>query len=238
MSAPRQLKIAVERPARESPTAPPDRFSRVQWIVGVLTERVIDGTYAPGERIREAVLQDEFGFSNGPVREALQRLVADGLAVRSPWQGVRVIELTEHDVIALFELRGALLERAAMLAARNNLPETAASGERLRKTLAAKFSAARAGRVPMVTGDATDWVMAVAGNHYITEVWQKTMRKSRIYVYRSMKKTAGAGAEPILNTLIDAIVQRKPLAARRAAAAHTHQLLVDLGLVESRGRHG
>lgn len=223
--------------ARAASAAGPGRFSRVQWIVGVLTERVIDGTYAPGERIREAVLQEEFGFSNGPIREALQRLVADGLAVRSPWQGVRVVELTEQDVIALFELRGALLERAAELAARTRRPETAASAERLRKTLAAKFSAARAGRVPMVTGDATDWVMEVAGNRHITEVWQKTMLKSRIYVYRSMKKTAGAAAEPILNALIDAIVLGKPLAARRAAAAHTRQMLVDLGLAPTQGRH-
>lgn len=243
MSASRKLKavdpvLDTSGPRAPSATAAPEaaRFSRVQWIVDVLTERIIDGTYGPGERIREAVLQQEFGFSNGPIREALQRLVADGLAVRSPWQGVRVVELSEDDVVALFELRGALLERAAVLAARNSRAETAKSAARLRQTLAGKFSAARAGRVPVVTGDTTDWVMEVAGNSFISDAWQKTMLKSRIYVYRSMQKTAGAGTEPIIDSLIEAIVQRKPLAARRAAAALTHQMLADLGLSRARSR--
>lgn len=237
MSASRKLKAvtpALDASAARTPnatTAPEaTRFSRVLWIVDVLTERIIKGTYAPGERIREAMLQQEFGFSNGPIREALQRLVADGLAVRAPWQGVRVVELSERDVVDLFELRGALLERAAVLAARNSRAETATSAERLRSTVAEKFSAARAGRVPTVTGDTTEWVMEVAANPFITDAWQKTMLKSRIYVYRSMQKTAGAGTEPIINSLIEAIVQRKPLAARRAAAALTHQMLADLGL--------
>ncbi len=231
---PRAAAVAARQPESgfngAASALEPDRFSRVSWIAGILTERIIDGTYPVGERIREASLQEEFGCSNGPIREALQRLVADGLAVRSPWQGVRVIDLDERDITDLFELRGALLERAAALAARNSGPDTAVSADFLRKALASKFSEARAGRVPAVTGDTTDWVMTVAANPFITQVWRSTMLKSRIYVYRSMQKTAGAGTEPIINELIDSIVRGKPHAAKRAAAALTRQMLVDLDL--------
>jgi len=213
--------------------APPEiRFSRAAWLRQVLAERVVDGTYAPGERIREAALQGEFGFSNGPVREALQQLVADGLAERAPWRGVRVIALDEQQVIDLFQLRAALLEYAAELAARRADTAAVESAHALRKSLARKFSAARSGRPPPVTGDTTDWVMSVASNPSISEVWRATMLRSRIYVYQSMKQTAGAHTEPIIATLIDAIVRKKPVAARKAARALTRQMLADLDIGE------
>ena len=209
---------------------PDTRFSRAFWLAGVLAERVVDGTYAPGERIREAALQKEFGFSNGPIREALQQLVADGLAQRSPWQGVRVIELGDTEVAHLFELRSALLEYASELAARRAGAATVASARALRKTLAKKFAASRAGRQPPVTGDLTDWIMAVAQNPYISAVWRTTMLQSRIYVYRSMKKTAGARTEPLINELIDTIAHKRPAAARKAARALTQQMVSELSM--------
>ena len=211
------------------------RFSRAGWLAGILRERIIDGTYAPGERIREAALQEEFGFSNGPIREALQQLVAEGLAQRAPWQGVRVIELSEQEVIQLFELRSALLEYAAERAAERADAEARKSAAALRKMLASKFAAARAGHPPPVTGATTDWVLAVARNDQIGEVWRSTMLKSRIYVYRSMKQTAGTSTEPLIAALIDAIVARKPAAARKAARDLTLQMLADVGL-EPNGR--
>src|SRR6478735_5030445 len=94
------------------------QFSRPEWLVTVVRDRILQGQYKPGDRIREAELQQEFGLSNGPVREALQRLVADGILDRSPWRGVRVVQLTKEEIVELFQLRLALLEYAAELAAR------------------------------------------------------------------------------------------------------------------------
>ena len=53
-------------------------------------------------------LRTEFGFSNGPIREALQVIVADGLAERAPWHGVRIKMLDEQQLIDLFQVRLAL----------------------------------------------------------------------------------------------------------------------------------
>ena len=207
-----------------------DRFSRAGWLANILRERVIDGTYPAGERIREAVLQAEFGFSNGPIREALQRLVADGLAQRAPWQGVRVVALGTQEIIELFELRSALLEYAAERAAERADDTAIKSATALRKTLAGKFAAARAGHPPPVTGATTDWVLSVAGNPQIAAVWRATMLKSRVYVYRAMKRTAGARTAPIIEELIRSILGRKPSAARKAARDLTRQMLADAGI--------
>jgi DNA-binding GntR family transcriptional regulator len=217
-----------------TPVREDHRFSRAGWLAGILRERVIDGTYAPGERIREAALQEEFGFSNGPIREALQRLVADGLAQRAPWQGVRVVALGEREIVDLFELRGALLEYAAERAAQRADDAAVRSAATLRKTLAGKFAAAREGHPPPVTGATTDWVLQVAGNPQITAVWRATMLKSRVYVYRAMKRTAGARTAPIIEELIRSILARKPSAARKAARDLTRQMLADAGIEPGR----
>lgn len=207
-----------------------DRFSRAEWIAEMLRERVIDGTYAPGERIREAQLREEFGFSNGPIREALQRLVADGLAQRAPWQGVRVIALSEAEIVQLFELRSALLEYAAERAAERAGPAAAASADALLKLLARKHAAARAGHPEPVSGATTDWVMSVAGNPQITAVWQATMLRSRIYIHRSMQRTAGKLTAPIIDRLIAAILDHEPQLARAAARELTQQMLAGAGI--------
>ena len=95
---------ATPQPARQTP-GDGDRFSRTGWLAGILRERILGGVYQPGERIREVQLRTEFGFSNGPIREALQAIVADGLAERAPWHGVRVKRLDEQQLIDLFQVR-------------------------------------------------------------------------------------------------------------------------------------
>jgi DNA-binding GntR family transcriptional regulator len=55
-----------------------------------LREAIIRGDIRPGERLNEARLASELGVSRTPVREALGRLEADGLAVR---EGVGLIAM-------------------------------------------------------------------------------------------------------------------------------------------------
>ena len=79
---------------RISPEVPPSTFSRAEWLASVLRDRIVKGIYKPGDRIRENELQQEFQLSNGPVREAIQKLVGDCILERAPWRGARVVELT------------------------------------------------------------------------------------------------------------------------------------------------
>src|SRR5579883_1174300 len=46
-----------------------------------LRDWILDGTLAPGEPLRDEALAEALGMSRTPVREALQRLEDDGLAV-------------------------------------------------------------------------------------------------------------------------------------------------------------
>ncbi|MGW4353770.1 GntR family transcriptional regulator [Nocardia sp. NPDC004582] len=82
-----------------------------------LRARITDGRLAPGERLVELVLAEEFGVSRVPVREALGRLVTEGIATAVPRRGAIVTKLTRTDVKHLFDVREALEVLAFRLAA-------------------------------------------------------------------------------------------------------------------------
>jgi DNA-binding GntR family transcriptional regulator len=135
----RVTDTAAAAPLAGNARAEPARFSRTEWLANIIRERILDGTYQPGERIREVQLRTEFGFSNGPIRESLQAIVADGLAERAPWQGVRVKTLSERELIELFQVRLALLEYASELAAQNVDPQLRETGAALKRELRSAF---------------------------------------------------------------------------------------------------
>lgn len=82
-------------------------------IADRLRERIIDGTFRPGEQIREASLVEQLKVSRGPVREALQRLSQEGLLESRRNRGVFVVELTPRDVEEIYAARAAIELAAA-----------------------------------------------------------------------------------------------------------------------------
>lgn len=74
-------------------------------IAKQLTDRIVDGSFRPGEQINEAQVASQLSVSRGPVREALQRLVQEGLLISKPNRGVFVRELTGTDVAEIYAAR-------------------------------------------------------------------------------------------------------------------------------------
>ena len=86
-------------------------------LSGQVTERLRDGIlaglYSQGEQLNEAELARRFGVSRGPLREAMQRLIQDGLLENRPHRGVFVPELTDEDLADICFAREAI-ETAAL----------------------------------------------------------------------------------------------------------------------------
>ena len=86
-------------------------------LSGQVTERLRDGilagAYTQGEQLNEAELARRFGVSRGPLREAMQRLIQDGLLETRPHRGVFVPELTDEDLADIYFAREAI-ETAAV----------------------------------------------------------------------------------------------------------------------------
>ncbi len=88
-----------------------------------LREEILDGVLAPGAALAEVEQANRLGVSRTPVREALARLEADGLATAASPRVLQVSELSAASITALYELREALEEQAARLAAMRRDPE-------------------------------------------------------------------------------------------------------------------
>lgn len=82
-----------------------------------LRSDIIEWRLQPGSVLAEVDLSERLGVSRTPVREALARLTAEGLAEPQSGRGVVVTAISLDHVRELFEVRSALECRAAELAA-------------------------------------------------------------------------------------------------------------------------
>ena len=82
-----------------------------------LRELVLDGAFAPGERVPEIDLAKRLGVSRTPLRLALSTLAHEGLLEPLPGGGFVVRSFTCADISDAIELRGMLEGTAARLAA-------------------------------------------------------------------------------------------------------------------------
>ena len=78
-----------------------------------IRDDILSGVHAPGAQLHEVEIARAFGVSRGPLREAMQRLVQEGLLRSEPHRGVFVADLTEADLLDVFFVRSTL-EAAAI----------------------------------------------------------------------------------------------------------------------------
>ncbi len=69
---------------------------------------IIEGELPPGSQLHEVELAASFGVSRGPVREALQRLIQEGLLRSEPHRGVFVPVMSADDIVDIYVAREAL----------------------------------------------------------------------------------------------------------------------------------
>jgi DNA-binding GntR family transcriptional regulator len=86
--------------------------STASIIARRLRRAIMYGSLPPGTQLTETELAAQFRVSRGPLREAMQRLVQEGLLRSERHRGLFVITLTPDDVHDIYAAR-ALVERAA-----------------------------------------------------------------------------------------------------------------------------
>jgi DNA-binding GntR family transcriptional regulator len=83
-----------------------------------LATAILSGSFAPSERINIRRLAEEIGISVTPAREAIVRLVADGVLQTSEKSAILVPERTEAEIVEIFTIRrsleGDMAETAAL----------------------------------------------------------------------------------------------------------------------------
>ena len=196
-----------------------------------LRAEILDGTLPANTVLYEVEQATRLGVSRTPVREALGRLLADGLVTPAVPRGLAVTALDVEDIRMLFEVRAALEASAAQLAARRREPGVF-------EDFVAAFRDAvdvlMAPRPSIVTIDAyyalirrfDTAIEAAAGNRYLAE----SLDTLRMHVAR-VRRLAGASPDRLAASaeehalIAQAIADGDGVLAEHTTHVHIHRSL-------------
>ncbi|MFW0797268.1 GntR family transcriptional regulator [Gordonia sp. CPCC 205515] len=217
---------------RERILAPLVQESTPAIIARKLHDAIANGNFPPGSQLTEAGLAADLGVSRGPLREAMQRLTAEGLLVSHRNRGLFVVSMDDDDIRDMYVARTAV-ERAA-------LEQVIGLGDPL---AVAELSAAVARmRVFIEEPNGADMAEADMAFHQCLVEHARSKRLSRLHdtivvetrmCLRAMRGTYSSGKERIdeHQALVDAIAARDTAMADRLMIAHMsdglHRLIGD-----------
>jgi DNA-binding GntR family transcriptional regulator len=94
-----------------------DARSLAEKAYKLLIDKIVRIELPPGLALSEKTLTIELGIGRTPLREALQRLAAEGLVNHVPHRGIFVSEISATSVQQIYEFRALIEGHAARLAA-------------------------------------------------------------------------------------------------------------------------
>lgn len=103
-----------------------------------IRDAIVDGTFAPGERLRDPELEAWLGVSRTPIREALLRLEQAGLIIAQPGRATTVAPFNPESTRGAQQVVAAMHELAARLA----VPTLTTTGLEAMAEANAKFASA------------------------------------------------------------------------------------------------
>jgi len=179
--------------------------STVEAAAEAIRERILDGSLAMGERLREVPYAEELGVARHSFRAATAALIHEGLLVRAPNRGVQVPVLGAEDISDIFLLRAALeVEAVRLVLADDHVREAAV------EDLAAAVEELTA------LGDDAPWRMVVDGDmgfHLALIDATGSPRLLRAYL-------------AVRSEILLCLVQQRPLYYRPAEIAAEHRELL------------
>nr|WP_050993082.1 GntR family transcriptional regulator [Salinibacterium sp. PAMC 21357] len=193
-----------------------------------LRDDIIEWRLAPGTILGEVEQAARLGVSRTPLREALSRLMTDGLVSSQSGRGLVVTDVSVTNIRELFDVRKALEVKAVRLAAEKHGGSTFGDLEREFEAvpeLLARDDSDRSAYFDLVRrfDDAVD---DAVGNVYLTGALN-SLRTHLVRVRRLAKdnpeRLAAAAREHLL--IVQAIVARDAELASHATHVHLHHAL-------------
>lgn len=185
-----------------------------------LREGILDGTFPPRTQLSEVALSQQLSVSRGPIREAMQRLLQEGLLRGERNRGVFVVDLGENDVRDIYLARSAVERTAAALVASAGTDEDFGVLQSMVDQLAAAVD--------------DDWVemtkldlqfhlalVAAAGSPRLDRMFRTLMAESQLCIVRL--EPFYPGREEVVHehqAILDAIRARDLAEADKLLAAH------------------
>jgi DNA-binding GntR family transcriptional regulator len=184
-----------------------------------LTERILAGHYAPGERLVELRIARELGTSQGSVREALRELEASRLVESEPRRGTRVRVVSPREEREAYFVRGVLEEAAApaaVITLAGDVAELRCEAAGVLRACAAGDMAAQAAHVYAFHRR----VVEAAGNEVLLRVWESLALETRVRLRLARGDIDPAVVESSYDAIVAALAHGDGPGAGRLLRSH------------------
>lgn len=182
---------------------------------------ILDGSYAPGERINENKLASELGTSRGPIREAIRALEGKGLIVSLRNRGSFIRQLSVQEVREVYEIRSALFGLAGRLLAERVTQDQI---RRLTQLVAEMEEASKLRNFQMyypLNLAFHEFIVDSAGNALLAQQYRMLVKKLHLFRARSLVQGGGLTiSNKEHREMLSAIAARDPGWAHDAHSQH------------------
>jgi len=198
-------------------------------VLEELRSAILDGQYAPRERLVEAEIAHEYGASRFIARKALVQLAAEGLVEIQPNRGARVREISVDEAIALTEVRraleGVVAARAAERATDTQLAHLRQLGRQMQDALA-HFEVVR---YSQVNAELHATLREIAAHPHVSRILNELNAQvvQHQFVLALVPGRPAAALREHL-AIVDAVCSRDPEAAEEAMRHHIAQVITTL----------
>jgi DNA-binding GntR family transcriptional regulator len=183
-----------------------------------LIDYIINGRLAPGSRITETRLAQQFGVSQAPVREALRDLELFGFVVSSPFRGTQVRKISTDDLLEMYPLRAAIEGVAAREAASRVDEATLKKLEKLIGTMRAAAEHGDGAAHAHADFSFHEAIIKAAGNRMLEHVWQTMRLATTTFVTHAMTQLTHRTLHEIGERHIPVLAALRARDPRRAEA--------------------
>lgn len=193
-----------------------------QAVYDALAEMIASGSLKPGQHLVESELAEHLGVSRQPVREALQRLQADGWVELRPAYGAYVHTPTPEEVDQLLGVRSVLEAYSAHGAALHATEENIARLRELYEVGLAALAADDDRALVIANSEFHQHIVEISGNKVLAELISQVQRRVRWY-YTPMARPRGHEAWNEHAILIQSIADGDADKAEQLMRKHTER---------------
>lgn len=165
--------------------------TKIGIALSELRDAILDNTFPPGHQLKQSIIAEELGMSQGPVREALSRLVEEGLVEHIKHRGMFVRRLSKRDFLEIYQVRASLESLAAKLAkSKFSEPETWNQLKNMAQKIIDYQDEER--YIEAVNADLEfhRFLVKLGGNSYLMNIWDTLLAQSK-YALRRLYELSG-----------------------------------------------
>ncbi|MEV0595710.1 GntR family transcriptional regulator [Nonomuraea cavernae] len=198
-------------------------------VVVKIRRAVLDGHFAPGQRLVESELCDLYQVSRSTVRQALRELVADGLIEVQRNKGARVRTISTAEAVEITEVRMVLEGLLAAKAAERVTPEQAERLLGIKDAMRERVAAHDPLAYSDLNASLHALIQEIAGQVTARTILVRLQAQLVRHQFRlSLQPGRSAVSLGQHEKIVDAVVARDPAGAEAAMREHLRDVITQI----------